>query len=60
MTDAPWLRATREQLGLSQAELAAALGLTQASVSRMEAGEQPVTRRTRLQVEALVHEAAPR
>jgi transcriptional regulator with XRE-family HTH domain len=60
VTDAAWLRATRDTLGLSQAELADALGITQASVSRMEAGEQPVTRRTRLQVEALRREAAPR
>lgn len=57
--DSEWLRSAREQLGLTQAELAAALHLTQASVSRLEAGDQPVTRRTRAQVEALLA-TAPR
>lgn len=35
------IRAWREERGLSQADLARALGVTQATVSRWETGERP-------------------
>ena len=36
-------RQLRKELGLSQAQLAAAMGTTKASVSRWEAGERPIS-----------------
>lgn len=53
--DGAWLRRTRERLGMTQAELAARLGLHSDTVSRMERAVPgyPVTPRTRLAVEAL-------
>lgn len=54
MNDSEWLRTARAELGLSQAGLAEALGITQASVSQMESGVRPVTRRTRGQVTMLL------
>jgi len=36
-------RQLRKHLGLSQAQLAAAMGTTKASVSRWEAGERPIS-----------------
>lgn len=53
-TDAEWFRAARERLGLTQVEMANALHLAQSSIAMMEAGDRPVTRRTRAQVEALL------
>ena len=47
------LRDTRKALGLSQADLAAKLGVTQGTVSRMETGAQPFDERTKLAVDAL-------
>lgn len=54
MADAAWCRTSREDLGLTQAELAAALHVTQATVSRIESGDQTLTARTRSQIEDLV------
>lgn len=54
MADGEWFRAHREYLGLTQAALAAALRVTQATVSRIESGDQPLTARTRSQIEDLV------
>jgi transcriptional regulator with XRE-family HTH domain len=48
------LRDSRKRLNLTQAELAAKLGLHQTSVSRMETGDLEVDERTRLAVEALI------
>lgn len=44
------LRAARRRLGLTQAGLAAELGLTANAVSRMECGNRPVERRTAMAV----------
>jgi transcriptional regulator with XRE-family HTH domain len=46
-------KSTRRALGLSQAELATRLGVTQATISRLETGKQPLDQRTLLAVEAL-------
>lgn len=54
VTDADWLRAARDQLGLSQTQLAQALHVSQSLVAMMEAGDRQVTRRTRAQVEDLL------
>ena len=54
MTDAEWLRDARDRLGLTQAQLAAALHITQSAIGQMERGETRVTPRTRAQVEALL------
>ena len=48
------IETTRKTIGLSQAELAAALGITQSTVSRLEAGELPTSERTKLALEALL------
>ena len=48
------IETTRKIIGLSQAELAAALGITQSTVSRLEAGELPTSERTKLALEALL------
>ena len=56
MTDAAWLRAMRDRLGLTQADLAAQIHVTQATVSRIESGEIRLTPRTRAQVEQLLRE----
>jgi transcriptional regulator with XRE-family HTH domain len=45
MTD---MRAIRQELKLTQAELAERLGVHQATVSRFETGELPLDRRTEL------------
>lgn len=48
------IRATRRSLGVTQAELAALLGLNQSTISRLESGSLPLDERTVLAVEALV------
>ena len=45
---------TRKAMGLSQAELALALGVTQSTVSRLETGELEPNERTKLALEALL------
>lgn len=52
------IKATRTALSLTQAELAAKLGVTQATVSRFETGELEIDTRTRLALEALRLKAA--
>lgn len=52
-SDGTWLRTQRAALGLTQVELAAALGLSSTHVAQMERGERRVLARTRLAVEAL-------
>ena len=54
------IEATRKTMGLSQAELALALGVTQSTVSRFETGEVDMSERTKLALEALLarHKAA--
>jgi transcriptional regulator with XRE-family HTH domain len=47
------IKAIRDSLGLTQAQLAAQLGVTQSSVSRFETGEIIPDRRTILAVQAL-------
>jgi hypothetical protein len=50
-TDGAWLARSRRNLGLTQAELAEALGLAGNTVARIERDELPLTRVTRLAVE---------
>lgn len=47
-------RIIRRQLGLSQIELAAQLGVAQPTISRFENGAQTLDPRTRLALEALI------
>ncbi len=47
------IRSLRQELGFSQSELAAKLGLNQSTISRFETGELPVDERTRLALEAV-------
>lgn len=47
------VRAVRQELKLSQAELADKLGLHQTTISRFETGDMPLDRRTELALEAL-------
>jgi transcriptional regulator with XRE-family HTH domain len=54
------IRATRRQLGLSQAELAERLGLHQATISRFESGRLTLDERTVLAIDALVFRAKSR
>jgi DNA-binding XRE family transcriptional regulator len=49
------LRAIRKRLGLTQAELAAALGVSRKTVCEREAGKVPITRETELAMEALIN-----
>lgn len=44
----------REALGLSQAQMADALGLHQTTISRFERGEMPTDKRTLLAAQALL------
>lgn len=53
------IRKIRKALGLSQAEMAAKLGLTQGTVSRFENGKLDVDERTMLAVESLKMKARP-
>lgn len=46
-------RAARKRLGLTQADLADALGMSRSQVSRMEHGAAPIVRRTVLALEAM-------
>lgn len=50
------LRALRESWGWSQRRMAAELGISNASVSYMEAGERPVTKRTERTLELIRRE----
>jgi len=50
MTD---VRAIRREMGVTQIELAARLGLHQSTISRLESGDLPVDERTALALEAL-------
>lgn len=47
------LRRVRERLGLTQQGLADALGVSQSAVSQMESGATRITRRTKVQVQAI-------
>jgi predicted transcriptional regulator len=47
------IRTIRRELGMTQTELAEALGVSQGTVSRMEAGDIPVNKRTALALRAL-------
>ncbi|QPQ55576.1 helix-turn-helix transcriptional regulator [Allosphingosinicella flava] len=53
------VRETRLALGLSQADLAAKLGVHQTTVSRFETGDLPVDERTQLALEALIARNKP-
>ena len=53
------IKAIRDSLGLTQAQLAAQLGVTQSSVSRFETGEIIPDRRTILAMQALLDSTAP-
>jgi len=48
------IQTIREALGLSQAEMAEALGLHQSSISRLETGVLPTDKRTLLAAQALL------
>lgn len=52
------IAATRKALSLSQADLAAKLGVNQATVSRLETGDLIPNARTLLALEALLMKAA--
>lgn len=52
------IRDARSTLGLSQAGLAAKLGVHQTTVSRFETGELPMDERTALALEALISRKA--
>lgn len=47
------IKSYRERTGLTQADLASRLGLTQSTVSRFETGALAVDARTRLALEAI-------
>lgn len=47
------IKQTRRELGVTQAELAAMLGLNQSTISRLERGALEVDARTALALEAL-------
>ncbi len=47
----------RRALGLSQAEMAERMGLSQSSISRFETGELPLDKRTLLAAQALLDRA---
>lgn len=48
------IKAIRKDMGLTQAELGALLGVDHSTVSRLESGEIPMTERTKLAMEAIV------
>lgn len=52
------VRTVREELKLSQSELADRLGLHQSTISRFESGSLPLDKRTELALLALRKEAA--
>lgn len=51
------IKLKREALGMTQAELAEALGITRNALALMERGERPVVKRTELAIECLVMKA---
>ena len=51
MPDAPDLRAMRKRLGWTQAQLAAALGVTRQTIIEREKGKVPISRETLLAME---------
>lgn len=53
------IKAIRDSLGLTQAQLAVKLGVTQSSVSRFETGEIIPDRRTILAMQALQASTVP-
>lgn len=53
------LLSIREALGLTQAEMAEKLGLTQSSISRFERGDLTLDKRTLLAAQALLAQADP-
>lgn len=53
------IKQTRRTLGVTQAELAALLGLNQSTISRLERGALEVDARTALALEALAARAQP-
>lgn len=53
------IRAIRDALGLTQAQLAAQLGITQSTVSRLETGDITPDKRTMLAAHALRASAKP-
>ncbi len=54
------IEATRKALGLSQVDLAAKLGVNQATISRFENGDLTPNARTLLALEALVMKSKPK
>lgn len=52
------MRSARKALGYSQTQLAAALGVQQSTISKLESGALPIDERTKLAVEALLMRAA--
>ena len=58
-TDAAWLREQRAALGMTQAQLAAALGLSPQHIAKLEGGVSPVQQVHRLAVERLLSSPAP-
>ena len=48
------LKEARDKLGMTQAELAEALGMQRNSVTRMEMGIQPIVRTTELSIRYLL------
>jgi DNA-binding XRE family transcriptional regulator len=50
----PDLRAIRKRLNMTQAELAAALGVSRWTIVQRETGKVPVTRETELALQALM------
>lgn len=50
----PELRATRDRLGLTQAQLGDALGMHSNTIACMERGEKAITRRTATALELLL------
>jgi transcriptional regulator with XRE-family HTH domain len=50
--DITYLRAWREYLGLTQADVAEKAGITQAALSQMESGESKLRKATRLKLAA--------
>jgi ribosome-binding protein aMBF1 (putative translation factor) len=53
------IKSARRSLGLSQAELAAKLGVHQTTISRFETGDLPLDERTKLALDALTMRARP-
>lgn len=58
MTPMNDIKQIREALGLSQAEMAAQLGLHQTTIGRFENGKLPLDKRTLLAAQSLLKDAA--